>query len=383
MKHAVLKPSIQSILRHTAAAFSFEHNENVLKHDMPHFERWLEENGNGQMEFLEKNREVRKNVELILPGAKSALIFLFPYASGKRVRKKKETTPAATPQLPPRAALNFLAKYARGKDYHRALKKELEHVAQNLTKQLGVTFSYRAVVDSIPFLERAHAREAGLGFVGKNTMLIRPGMGSFFFVATLLTTLPIEALTDSNAKPNPIFELSCQSCRKCLDACPTQALSKPYYLDANKCIAYLTIEYRGLVDKEYMPHFAHSAYGCDICQDVCPYNLVTDDVLMLKDIAQPHLPFLTLNMEDMALMTFEQYQEWFGGTATTRAKYQGLVRNALYHLYATKNENLTTILEEQTHRSLGLPTRDVVLKTVQQIQDFLVQDASETNVPSI
>lgn len=381
MKHSVLKPDIQSILQHTVAAFSFEHNENVLKHDMPHFEQWLKENGNAQMEFLEKNKEVRKNVELILPGAKSALIFLFPYASGKRVRKKKNTVSDAAPQAMPHAAIHFLAKYAHGKDYHRALKKELERIATSLIEHLAQPFSYRAVVDSIPFLERAHAREAGLGFVGKNTMLIRPGMGSFFFVATLLTTLSTDILSDSRAKKNPIFDLSCQSCRKCLDACPTQALSKPYYLDANKCIAYLTIEHRGLVDKEYMPHFANTVYGCDICQEVCPYNLVTDDILMLKDISRPHPPFLTLSMEEIALMSFEQYQEWFGGTATTRAKYQGLVRNALYHLYATQNENLAKILEEQTRRSLGLSTRDVILKTVQQIQDFLVQDTHGANKP--
>ncbi len=170
-------------------------------------------------------------------------------------------------------------------------------------------------------------------------MLIRPGIGSFFFIATLLTTLPIEKLAKIAIKKNSLAMLDCGACTLCLDACPTQALSKEYYLDANKCLSYLSIEHRDTIPQQYISHFKDTLYGCDICQEVCPYNKVTLDSYLIPEFSNYHKPFTFLTPVQIASMTPRQYEEWFGGTAATRAKYEGLVRNSLYHLYATGHEN--------------------------------------------
>ncbi len=193
-------------------------------------------------------------------------------------------------------------------------------------------------------------------------MLIRPGLGSYFFIASLLTTLPMEKIAKITTKKNYIANLNCNSCTLCLEACPTNALTKEYTLDANKCLSYLTIEHRDTVPSEYLPFFKDTLYGCDICQDVCPYNKVTLDSFLIPEFAEYHLPFTTINAVQVAQMTFAQYEEWFGGTAATRAKYEGLVRNSLYHLYTTKHENLVELCQQASVSSFAL-----VQKTASQI----------------
>jgi epoxyqueuosine reductase len=267
----------------------------------------------------------------------------------------------------------LISKYIYGKDYHTVLKKNLNEIGIILKNHLQEEFAYRPVTDSIPFFDRAHARKAGLGFVGKNTMVIRPGLGSFFFIATLLTTLPIEKLAKKAGKKNPIESLNCGACTKCLDACPTNALSKEYFLDANKCLSYLTIEHRNTVDEKYIPHFEKTIYGCDICQEVCPYNLVTSNFPLIKSFSERHKPFLFLTANMIASMTETQYEQWFGGTAATRAKYSGLVRNALYHLYAVSDPNLNDILA-----SLENSKHSLIQKTTRQILSLLAKDIALT-----
>ena len=358
-----LKTQIKKLFPQEASVFSFEHQNNLLHKDINAFEQWLTKDAHAQMQFLEKNIETRKNPSLILEGAKTAIIFLFPYAYGKKIRPRLGSQSAAN-KVNDNSLISkkLISKYVYGKDYHKIIKIKLNAHAEKLKEFLQEDFTTRAVVDSIPFFDRAHAREAGLGFIGKNTMLIRPGMGSFFFIATLLTSLPIEKLALKTLKKNALLNLDCGTCTKCIDACPTQALEKNYHLNANKCLSYLSIEHRDIIDPQFIPHFKDTIYGCDICQDVCPYNFVTLNSHMIPEFAQYHEPFTLIDAEQIANMTKVQYEQWFGGTAATRAKYEGLVRNALYHLYATKNENIKSICEKYLNSEYSL-----IRKTAEQI----------------
>ena len=219
-------------------------------------------------------------------------------------------------------------------------------------------------------------------------MLIRPGMGSYFFIATVLLSLEksdvcelqkedlnANAIANSTNKANsPMARLDCGTCRRCMDACPTQALPRPYFLDANKCLSYLSIEHRDVVPEKYLPFFKDSLYGCDICQEACPYNFSTLDLVQEAELRKIHTPLTKISAVDVAGMNQQQYEEWFGGTALTRAKYGGLVRNALYHLYATQATELTRLLALRSN-----DTDPLILNTVQQLL-LLQHNAPQTKI---
>lgn len=362
-----LKSELKKLFPHEeTSVFSFDHQNSSLHKDMNAFEQWLSTNSHAQMQFLEKNTETRKNPSLILEGAKTAIIFLFPYAYGKNTRNRLGNIHLQSKAKPPQnksiISEQLISKYVYGRDYHKIIKIKLSAYAEKLKQFLQEDFTSRPIVDSIPFFDRAHAREAGLGFVGKNTMLIRPGMGSFFFIATLLTSLPIEKLAQKLDKTNALLNLDCGSCTKCIDACPTKAIEKNYRLNSNKCLSYLTIEHRDIIEPEFMAYFKDTIYGCDICQDVCPYNAVTLDSYIIPEFAQYHEPFTVITVEQIATMTKNQYEQWFGGTAATRAKYEGLVRNSLYHLYACKHIDIESICTKHLTSEYNL-----IKKTAKQI----------------
>ncbi len=365
--HFILKPNIKQLFKQEASVFSFEHNKNSIQKDLNSFEQWLEKNAHAEMHFLKNNHEARSNPELILEEVKTALIFLFPYAYGNKIRSRLGNINTIN-KVEENSVIGkkLISKYVYGKDYHKIIKKTLNTHAEKLKEFLQLDFQYRPVVDSIPFFDRAHAREADMGFIGKNTMLIRPGMGSFFFIATLLTNISIDKLAHKLDKRKVFDTLDCGTCTKCMDACPTGALEQDYFLNANKCLSYLSIEHRDIVDTQYIPHFKETLYGCDICQNVCPYNSITLDSYLIPEFARYHEPFTILTAEQIALMTKEQYAQWFGGTAATRAKYEGLVRNALYHIYATGDPNISAVCM----KSLNHPSV-LVKKTVAQLLELL------------
>ncbi len=210
---------------------------------------WLADGHGGTMRYLHRQAAKRREPHLIVPGARRAIVVLDNYAP--------PPVPAAT------GPTVQVAKYARGTDYHQVTLERLERVAEWLRGE-GAAIA-RPFVDAGPVPERELAQRAGLGWIGKNTMLLRPGMGSLFFIGSVLTDLDL--------RPDPPFETDhCGSCTRCLDACPTAAFVAPRVLDATRCISYLTIEQKGPIPEEVVPALGGWAFGCDICNDVCPWN---------------------------------------------------------------------------------------------------------------
>lgn len=215
---------------------------------------WLDDDANGALEYLNDHLEVRLDVTRLLRGAKSVLVVGDVYAS-------RQDAPDVEPDEP----WGRIARYARGDDYHDVMKERLHALCDELrAEHPGEQF--RAFTDIEPVLEREHAARAGLGWVGKNTMLIHPRLGSYFFLGGIVTTLDVQPPSDQRAIPD-----HCGTCTRCIDACPTQAIT-PYRVDASKCISALTIEQREPIDPSLFPGIGQWVYGCDVCQEVCPHN---------------------------------------------------------------------------------------------------------------
>lgn len=284
--------------------------------DAPHhdeYAQWLAKGYHGSMEYLEKHLDLKAGPDRLLPGARSIVAVTLNY--------NQET--AIGPGAP------RIARYAQGRDYHKVLRKKLASLADWVTKQYPGA-ECRPCVDSAPIFERDYARLAGLGFFGKNTMLIDPKRGSWFFLGLLLTTVRFE--------PDAPFEGSCGTCTKCIDACPTGAIrfeDGRWQLDARLCISYLTIEHRGPLDETLQPAIRDWTFGCDVCQEVCPFNQPKERQPLraqrtrVRDFLTPRpWPHLT----ELAQLSEARWDELTRGTAVRRAGYEGLKRNAALNL---------------------------------------------------
>ena len=267
-----------------------------------YLDEWLAKGYAGTMRYLHRQASRRKEPKRIAPAARSVVVVLDNYYSAD--------SPADT--SPPR-----IAKYARGEDYHRVTSARLGLLASFLTEH-GAGLSH-TFTDAGPVPERELAQRAGLGWIGKNTMLVRPDVGSFFFIGSIFTDLPLQ--------PDQPFELDrCGTCTRCLDACPTSALVAPRLLDATRCISYLTIEQKGPIPDELAGNFQGYAFGCDICNDVCPWNqrFATDTRIPefrprhTLDGAEPYL------FEEM---TQEEFDRRFADTPLERPGLAGMRRN--------------------------------------------------------
>ncbi len=215
---------------------------------------WLAAGHAGSMDYLARNTEQRNDPALLLDGARSVICLAADY---------RDAGPDDTQPVPP--AHGYVARYARGRDYHKVLRKRAWRLVDTLREELGdAKFDARVCVDTAPLLERELARRAGLGWVGKNTMVIDPSGGSYFFLAEVITTLEIAA--------DAPIEDHCGRCRRCLDACPTAAFPEPGVMDASRCISYLTIERKDDIPDELANAVGPHLFGCDICQAVCPFN---------------------------------------------------------------------------------------------------------------
>ncbi len=263
---------------------------------------WLAAGHQGEMIWMSKTAEVRKDPRHpgMLPEAQSVIVLVAPYP---------RNSDAAAP------ALSRVAKYALGRDYHRVLTKKARSI-QRLLHERG--YQARIAVDSKPVFERAWAERAGVGFVGKNCCLIVPGLGSHVFLACIVTT----ALLPSD-DPMP---RRCGSCRLCLDGCPTEAFEDARRLDARRCISYLTIEHRGTVDPSLRDGIGPWLFGCDVCQDVCPYNHTSDTQSMAE--FSPHARWDDASLAGFVTMSADAFESWAQGSPVRRTGREGLAHNA-------------------------------------------------------
>jgi epoxyqueuosine reductase len=318
--------------------------------DAVRFEQWISEGRAGTMRYLERvdenGRRIRSQVSIPFPWARSAIVCFANYHSAQ-----PRSTEAAA------ADAGWIARYAwssrklpsktdatdqqRPSDYHKVLKKRLEALQAALHLQHG-PFEARAYVDTGPVVERSLATAAGLGWTGKNTCLIHPKLGSYAFLAVLLTALPV------HDEPAPLTVPDrCGSCRRCLDACPTGALIAPYQMDATRCISYLTIEHRGPLDPSLMEGMGRQVFGCDICQDVCPWNrkapISADPDLAPRDeLVNPSLDWL-------AQLDEAQFEKLFNGSPIRRTGFQGLRRNIAVAMGNSALPRFIPMLENWTH----------------------------------
>ena len=275
----------------------------ALEEESAHVEQWLENEREGEMGYLTRNKEKRYDPRLLVEGTKSVVTVLYNYFPKQQLGDGKRYK---------------IAKYAYGADYHEVLKRKLRQLLERIETQTGKLEGVRVFVDSAPVLDRAWAVRCGLGFIGKNTTLIHPKKGSFFFIGHLF--LPLEMEETGKSLPN-----RCGRCTKCLDACPTGALEAPFRIDARKCLSYLTIEYKGSLDGHDPKAFKGWMYGCDICQDVCPYNRFS--LPNNEPEFQPSEQLLAMREEDWKNLDKDGFDALFKHSAMQRAGFEGLKRN--------------------------------------------------------
>lgn len=274
-----------------------------LEEEAPRLETWLQQGMHGKMSYMENHFDKRLDPRLLVPGAKSVVSLLFNYYTEKK----------QNPEAPK------VSKYAFGEDYHRVVKDKLHLFLQKINDEIGAVAG-RAFVDSAPVLDKAWAKKSGLGWIGKNANLINKGHGSFFFIAELIIDLELDA-------DGPVKDY-CGTCTACIDACPTDAIVEPYVVDGSKCISYLTIELRDAIPLEFKNKMTEWAFGCDICQDVCPWNRFS------KPHQEPRFEasddFLGMKKNDWVEMTEEVFTQRFKKSPLSRAGYLGLIKNVRF-----------------------------------------------------
>ena len=271
-----------------------------LEVEAPRLENWLNQNRNGEMSYMENHFDKRLDPTLLVPGAKSVVSLLLNYY----------------PEHTQTSDTYKISKYAYGTDYHFIIKDKLKELLQSIQTEIG-EIDGRAFVDSAPVLDKAWAAKSGLGWIGKNSNLLTKTVGSFYFIAELIIDLELEydyAVTDH-----------CGSCTACIDACPTEAIVAPYVVDGSKCISYFTIELKDQLPTEMKGKFDDWAFGCDICQDVCPWNKFSKP--HSEPLFNPHPDLLSLNKADWENITEETFRAVFKDSAVKRTKFSGLTRN--------------------------------------------------------
>lgn len=264
---------------------------------------WLARGYHADMLWMARTRAVRQDVHQRLPGARSVVVLVKSYFSG-------EAEAAAEPA-------GRVARYAWGRDYHRALRKPLKRLAERVAA-LEAGGRYSLSIDSSPVLERTWAERAGVGWVGKNSLVLRRDMGSYFVLAAIITTVHLE--------PDSPVDDACGSCRACLDACPTQAIVEPKVVDSARCISYQTIENRGDIPEVIQARMGDWVFGCDVCQEVCPWNrfaTVTEDLDFHARPGRAYLPLSSFLESDP-----DSFDKAFAGSPIRRPGFKGMTRNA-------------------------------------------------------
>ena len=273
-----------------------------LTEDARRLEHWLNNNMHGNMQYMEKYFDLRINPCLLVPGAKSVITVLLNYFPAQEQS-------ANTPKI---------SKYAFGKDYHLVIKNKLQQLLQSIQEHVGA-INGRGFVDAAPVLERSWAQRSGLGWIGKNGNLLTKQSGSFFFIATLITDIELEY-------DDPFAKDFCGSCTRCIDACPTDAILPGKIINGSKCISYFTIELKdALIPNEMKDRFNNWMFGCDICQDVCPWNRFSKPTNEIEFSPIPEI--LNLSTKDWGHMTEETFRKIFKDSPLKRTKFKGIQRN--------------------------------------------------------
>lgn len=294
-----------------ALRLGFNHMGVASTDSPPDYERyrdWIEQGCHGEMAYLAREDALRKrgNPELILDNCQRIISLALPYRS-----------PSNDNAAPP-AGFGRISAYARTDDYHHQIREKLDQLEQFIRANAGSPVTLRSYVDTGPILERSYAVKAGLGQVGKNTCLIVPGAGTYFFLAEILSDLPLPV-------DSPYTADLCKSCQRCIAACPTHCILPERMLDARRCISYLTIEHKGIIPDEQKGLIGDWVFGCDICQTVCPHNAWTPD--QVYPLGEDHLPE-TLDLPGLFDLDETGFKHHFGGTPLERTKRASLLRNA-------------------------------------------------------
>lgn len=303
----MIQTQISDLIKEKAKSLGFSDSAilpvSVLMEEKEHLESWLAAGMHGEMDYMAKNVDKRLNPGLLVENAKSIIIVLQNYFPAKIQED---------PEAP------VLSKYAYGVDYHFVIKDKLRQLLRFINYKIAPC-SGRPFVDSAPILERAWAHKAGLGWVGKNSNLINLQFGSFFFIGELI--IDIELPYDD---PKPVTD-HCGRCTKCIDACPTKAIITNNMVDARKCISYQTIELKDELDETLKGKFENRVFGCDICQDVCPWNLKSEP--HTETDFEPHSKLLGLKKEEWENLNRPLFNELFRNSAVKRTGFKGLQRN--------------------------------------------------------
>ena len=275
-----------------------------LEEEAPRLERWLHNNMHGNMHYMENHFDKRLDPTLLVEGSKSVISLTYNYY---------------TDAVQQDADAPKISKYAYGVDYHYVIKDKLNQLLEYIKDEIG-DVPGRAFVDSAPIMEKAWAKKSGLGWIGKHSNLITQKVGSYYFIAELIVDLDLEvdhAVTDH-----------CGSCTACIDACPTQAITEPYKVDGSKCISYFTIELKENIPSEMKGQLDHWMFGCDVCQEVCPWNRFSKN--HSEPLFNPNPKLLSMSKKDWEEITQETFNKVFKKSAVKRTKYSGLKRNVRF-----------------------------------------------------
>ena len=274
---------------------------DFLEEEAPRLEQWLNKSMHGEMQYMENHFDKRLDPTKLVEDSKSVVSLLLNYFPSEEPQDK--TAPK-------------ISKYAYGDDYHFVIKEKLKRLLEFIYEEIGEV-SGRAFVDSAPVLDKAWAAKSGLGWVGKNSNLITKDTGSFYFIAELIIDLPLNY-------DNPTTD-HCGTCTACIDACPTKAIVDPYVVDGSKCISYFTIELKNELPSSMKGSFDNWMFGCDICQDVCPWNRFSK--AHSEPLFNPNDKLLSMSKSEWEEITEELFQEIFKKSAVKRTKFSGLTRN--------------------------------------------------------
>lgn len=271
-----------------------------LEDEAPRLEKWLHNNRHGEMQYMENHFDKRLDPTKLVEGSKSVISLLLNYFPSETQNENSYK----------------LSKYAYGTDYHFVIKDKLKSLLQFIQEEIGEV-NGRAFVDSAPVLDKAWAAKSGLGWIGKHSNLLTQQVGSFYFIAELIIDLELEYDTPATDH--------CGTCTACIDACPTEAIIEPYVVDGSKCISYLTIELKNNIPSEFKDNMDDWMFGCDVCQDVCPWNRFSKP--NAEPLFNPHPDLLEMTKQDWDEITEETFRKVFKKSAVKRTKFSGLTRN--------------------------------------------------------